>query len=470
MGQMTTDDEEDSIASSPMITEVLFADSNSNSVEIESLLEKQLLMEKQRVNHLSNDNERLLSQNIGLCQAIKQQKARMDSLSATNDKLQQQVSKLFLTVRTLGKSNQTNSAKDQEIQSALKDQFLILKTALIEKENHIKHLSVSLETTSKSLQQKIKETEQMNESMHGIKVKCESEKAELERTVQTHLDAIAEFNSTMNSMQKAMDAKQTKMAALEQSNQQMLKLQMQNENKIKQMANANEIDSIAKDEKDQIIASLNAKIKPLQDQLSKIKNLCQQNCEKMDVEKKKYDKMSKELEWWKREAIKLEKENDSSVSAMHKLKSQMDGKETIIDQKWKRRCFVSIWHRFAAYETFQYRIDQMRDVLAYCKQKFIKMDGQPMETQNGECFGDSFKISMIKSLKGISDIDVEQLLLCQDPKQLTDFLLKSNMTSQTQLKVAAKLLPIVESYRVNLQKDINQKIERMTRKSIVKII
>merc|ERR1711971_1509170 len=254
-----------------------------------------------------------LSQNIGLCQAIKQQKARMDSLSATNDKLQQQVSKLFLTVRSLGKSNQTNSAKDQEIQSALKDQFLILKTALIEKENHIKHLSVSLETTSKSLQQKIKETEQMNESMHEIKVKYESEKAELERTVQTHLDSINEFNSTMNSMQKAMDAKQTKMAALEQSNQQMLKLQMQNENKIKQMANANEIDSIAKDEKDQIIASLNAKIKPLQDQLSKIKNLCHQNCEKMDVETKKYDKMSKELEWWKREAIKLEKENDSSV-------------------------------------------------------------------------------------------------------------------------------------------------------------
>merc|ERR1712204_84034 len=108
----------------------------------------------------------------------------------------------------------------------------------------------------------------------------------LERTVQTHLDSINDFNSTMNSMQKAMDAKQTKMAALEQSNQQMLKLQMQNENKIKQMANANEIDSIAKDEKDQIIASLNAKIKPLQDQLSKIKNLCQQNCEKMDVETK----------------------------------------------------------------------------------------------------------------------------------------------------------------------------------------
>merc|ERR1712129_443519 len=130
----------------------------------------------------------------------------------------------------------------------------------------------------------------------GIKVKCESERAELERTVQTHLDAIAEFNSTINSMQKAMDAKQTKMAALEQSNRQMLKLQMANENKIKQMANANEIDSIAKDEKDQIIASLNAKIKPLQDQLSKIKDLCQQNCENMDVEKKKYDKMSKELE------------------------------------------------------------------------------------------------------------------------------------------------------------------------------
>merc|ERR1711933_682047 len=90
----------------------------------------------------------------------------------------------------------------------------------------------------------------------------------------------------------------------------------------------------------------------------------------------------------------------------------------------------------------------------------------PVRDGKDDCFGDSFKISMFKSLKDIqSNIDMDQLLLCQDPKQLTDFLLKSNMSQQTQLKVAAKLLPVVENYRVNLQKDINQKIEEFIDKS-----
>ena len=65
---------------------------------MENLLEKQLIMEKSRITSLTEDNQRLISQNISLCQAIKEQKSLIDNIQSRNKKLQEQVSKLYLTI------------------------------------------------------------------------------------------------------------------------------------------------------------------------------------------------------------------------------------------------------------------------------------------------------------------------------------------------------------------------------------
>ena len=66
----------ESTASSLLITDTIELENGVNnerseSLEIEALLEKQLLIEKTRCGQLTNDNQRLVSQNISLCQAIK---------------------------------------------------------------------------------------------------------------------------------------------------------------------------------------------------------------------------------------------------------------------------------------------------------------------------------------------------------------------------------------------------------------
>ena len=238
-------------------------------------------MEKGKVTHLNNANERLLSQNIGLCQAIKQQKARMSSLTAQNDKLQQQVSKLFMTVRTLGKNNKQNTVKDAEIQKSLKDQFLILKNAIIQKDDHINELAHSLETSTKNLHRKNKDITELNESLNQINEKYETEKAEYEDTIQTHLDSIKQFNSTMNDLQNAMDSKEKEMVALKEKNEELHQLLDEKADKMEEIVTMNHIKLIENQEKDEIICNLQQKIDPLTDQLSKIKSLYEESTQRM---------------------------------------------------------------------------------------------------------------------------------------------------------------------------------------------
>merc|ERR1712228_319844 len=403
---------------------------------------------------------------------IKQQKVKMDYLSIQNDKLQQQVSKLFLTVRTLGKNNKQNTAKDAEIQNSLKGQFLILKNVIIQKDDHIKKLSHSLEAKTKDLHRKKKEIIELNESLNEMNAKYEDEKAEFEDTIQKHLDSIKQFNSTMNSLQSAMDSKENEMNDLKERNEELDKLLDEREIKMEEIVSMNDIILIENQEKDTIICKLNEKIHPLQDQLSKIKSLYQESIQGMEEEQVKYNEMMTEKEWWKNEAVKLEKECDFSVNELHRLKSELNSiannkyKQNNIDV-WKKRCYESYWRRFAEYEAYQYSFEPMRDVWMYLKAKYMKLNpAQPIEQR--ESFKDSFKISMFKSLKDIKNIDIDQLLLCQDPMQLTKFLLSSNMSQETQLRVAAQLLPVVEEYRINLQKDINQKVDKFIKKSVAK--
>merc|ERR1712228_259516 len=379
---------------------------------------------------------------------IKQQKVKMDYLSIQNDKLQQQVSKLFLTVRTLAKNNKQNTAKDAEIQNSLKDQFLILKNAIIQKDDHINKLSHSLEAKTKDLHRKKREIIELNESLNEMNAKYEDEKAEFEDTIQKHLDSIKQFNSTMNALQSAMDTKENEMNALKDRNEELDKLLDEREIKMEEIVSINDIILIENQEKDTIICQLNEKIHPLQDQLSKIKSLYQESIQSM------------------------EEECDFSVNELHRLKSELNSiannkyKQNNIDV-WKKRCYVSYWRRFAEYEAYQYSFEPMRDVWMYLKAKYMKLNpAQPIEQR--ESFKDSFKISMFKSLKDIKNIDIDQLLLCQDPMQLTKFLLSSNMSQETQLRVAAQLLPVVEEYRINLQKDINQKVDKFIKKSVAK--
>merc|ERR1711933_82055 len=244
------------------------------------------------------------------------------------------------------------------------------------------------------------------------------------------------------------------------------------EEKMNEIVSSNDIKVIENQEKDEIICALNQQIDPLHDQLRIIKSLYAESAQKTEEDKIKYEEMMVELDFWKKEAVKLEKECDFSVNELHRLESELDSiadnkyKQNSIDV-WKKRCYLSYWRRFAEHELHEYSLDQMRDVWTYVKSKFMK-ENPTVPIGQKETFQDSFKISMFKSLKDIKNIDIDQLLLCQDPKQLTDFLLSSNMPQETQLKVAAQLLPVVEEYRINLQNDINKKVDKFIKKSAAK--
>lgn len=168
----------------------------------------------------------------------------------------------------------------------------------------------------------------------------------------------------------------------------------------------------------------------------------------------------------------MEKECDFSVNQLHRLKSQLESiednkyKQNSIDV-WRKRCYSSFWRRFAEHEAYEYSLEQQRDVWNYLKAKYMKLN-PTQQTEETESFKESFKISMFKSLKDIKNIDIDQLLLCQDPRQLSEFLLSSNMPQETQLRVAAQLLPVVEQYRINLQNDINKKVDNFIKKSAAK--
>ena len=105
-------------------------------------------------------------------------------------------------------------------------------------------------------------------------------------------------------------------------------------------------------------------------------------------------------------------------------------------------------------------MQQLHDVTACLKHKYQKLNVK----EKREPLGESFKISMLKSLKDVKNVDIDRLLLCQDTKELTDFLMSSNMSQQLQLKVAAQLLPVVENHRIKLQRDINTKIDKIIKK------
>ena len=169
----------------------------------------------------------------------------------------------------------------------------------------------------------------------------------------------------------------------------------------------------------------------------------------------------------------VEKECDFSMNELHELKAQVSGIENNkFNQNnvevWKRRCYLSFWRRFTEHEAHEYSLDQMRDVWSYLKTKYKKLNTTAAAVEKTESFQESFKISMFKSLKDIKNIDIDRLLLCQDPKQLTDFILSSDMPQETQLRVAAQLLPVVEEYRINLQNDINKKVDKFIKKSASK--
>ena len=168
----------------------------TNSVDVGILLEKQLLMEKTRVGQLTNDNQRLLSQNISLCQAIKQQKAEMRLTAARNKRLEQQVAKLFLTVRHLSRSNQPKSDKEQEMSRSLQHEFQVLKEALTRKDGHIEHLQTAnreLTCSASSMHSEHQEAKVAN----GRHV---AERQEYERVIQT----IVSLQAAMESQGKAM--------------------------------------------------------------------------------------------------------------------------------------------------------------------------------------------------------------------------------------------------------------------------
>lgn len=161
----------------------------------------------------------------------------------------------------------------------------------------------------------------------------------------------------------------------------------------------------------------------------------------------------------------VEKECQLNVTKLHQIKAQLNETENnkyngISVDLWRKRCYSLLWKRFSEFVMFQEAMHQLHDVTIHMKKKYERLHGK----ENREPLGESFKISMLKAVKDVKNVDIDRLLLCQDTKELTAFLMSSNMSQQLQLKVAAQLLPVVESHRVKLQREINTKIDKIIKK------
>eukprot|EP01084_Bolivina_argentea_P234399 394624_1 len=472
---ITEEDSGTEITESPTVTETFdilpFTQSmNPSSEELETLLEKQLIHEKTRVDQLTNDNQRFLSQNIDLCRAIRRQKSEMNNLQTRNAQLEQQVAKLFLTVRTLSKTQKEKSVTDAELQKSLKHEFSVLKDAIVQKDDQIitlenanKKLSYCLNTNTKEINNKSNKLCELNDTLQQINHKYETEKNQYEQTIKTHLESMNEFNETIDALQSAMTTKEKEINVIKSKNNELQKLLKQKDDKIKNIVSDN-------DEKIKQIEQQTVEIA----NLKHIKNLYTEYEEKMKGNEEKYQDICKEREWWKSEARILEKECQLNMNKIRALKCELNSNSEI-NSNWrqndennnitvlKKKCYYLYWKRFVEYVVYEYGRGQMFDALRYLKVQYMKLN------VNNEINGkvnmkECFKISMYKSLKDVKKLDVDKMLLCEDTKELKHVLTSSNMSHQLQLKVAAQLLPVVENYRMSLQKDINIKIDKMINK------
>eukprot|EP00485_Elphidium_margaritaceum_P001789 CAMPEP_0202694092 /NCGR_PEP_ID=MMETSP1385-20130828/8044_1 /ASSEMBLY_ACC=CAM_ASM_000861 /TAXON_ID=933848 /ORGANISM="Elphidium margaritaceum" /LENGTH=451 /DNA_ID=CAMNT_0049349873 /DNA_START=23 /DNA_END=1378 /DNA_ORIENTATION=- len=429
----TDDDTHDSVTSSMLLTSATHCDEPTTASDFDVLLEKQLLMEKTRVGELANDNQRLLSQNISLCQAIKQQKQEIETLSRDRFKLQQQVSKLFLTVTTLTKTHRQNSAEESETHQSLKNEFQILKNALTEKEATNRKLLLSMNLNVKQLNQKNEQICALQQELSALNTK----QVDYEQIIQEHTSSIEEFNTVISEKQIEIDSLQ-----LENSN--LGRELKTKEDRIEQLGTANEA---AKEE-----------TLSLSEKLRNIENLYRETTEKWNAEHTKYETSMKENEWWKSEAVALGKECEYSADKLNALKfeiySNSQTNETVCIKNYR----LLQWKYFAQYLAYKATAEQLTDVWSHLKLKYSKLK---QCNKNSQPLQESLKIQMIRSLKDVQSIDLDQLLLCADIKQLKNFLSSANLSPKLQLTVAAQLLPVVENYRIELQQHINAKIDKI---------
>lgn len=383
MSSPTSEQEEshESTNSSLLITDTIEIETNRN---IDSILEKQLLMEKTKCAQLTNDNQRLLSQNISLCQAIKQQNINTNNLKKQNENLKQQLSKVISTVTALNKVNKQKNAT----------QNMKLKETLIQKDDQIKELN-------------------------------------------------DKYQSIINEKQSIINEKEGKIQHLFTEN---------NNNK-------NEI------------ARQNEEILELKQKILSITTLYN---ECVENENENYNRICSERDFWKLEANKLEKECQLNMNEMHQLKMALNNtmNKDYNEENFnilKKKCHLLHWKIFIQYLMYQQSMQQLNETLLFLKNKCLKLNNNNNNNNdnNIECkkkLKESFKVSIFKSLKDIEEVDIDKLLLCQDSKELTDFIISSKMSSETQIKVAVQLLPIVEQYRMDLQNEINNTINRIVEK------
>ena len=64
----------------------------------------------------------------------------------------------------------------------------------------------------------------------------------------------------------------------------------------------------------------------------------------------------------------------------------------------------------------------------------------------------------------LNDLDATRLLISKDTKTLISLLQSPNISTDDQLKLASKFLPIVEKYRHALSNELNTKIQSYTHK------
>lgn len=441
--------------SSLLMTETIDADAEANAeitvdVGTHILMEKQLLMARTRVGQLTNDNQRLLSQNISLCQAIKQQKAEMGRSAARNAKLEAQMAKLFVTVRTLSRSNQQKSDAEQELSRSLHSEFQNLKDALAQKDAHIAHLQTAeRQITATALKAK-------NDNERFV-----AERAEYERTIATHCQSIEDFNDTIVALQKAMDAKDSALNDAERDKATLSKLIEVNaeslQEKQRKLSDAlTDVDAKSREsaQKSQHIAELTTKLEEFPAQIRRMEETNIDGAQQLK-------ELRAEMEWWKAEAAKLDSECKLSVARLRDAKNELNSAElnrfeqSNVDS-WRARFYALCWRRFAEFASFTERMAQTREVVSMLRKQKIAQQKQPLT--------ESFKMSMLRSLKDVEDVDIDRLLLCADIKELAQYLRSSQMSTQLQMQIAAQLLPVVESHRIKLQRDIGTKIDRILKK------
>lgn len=171
---------------------------NSANNSFQQLLQKELHLAKQKQQTLSSNNQRLISQNITLCECVKTQKQEMLKISEENQSLEKQINRLFTGINTLSKNQKQTFIAKELTKSSLKKEYQILQNMHMRKNDQISILQKSNKNLLSINNQQLEKENEMKKKVQSLMAK----KLEIENERKEHLFCIQNNNKIILEMKE----------------------------------------------------------------------------------------------------------------------------------------------------------------------------------------------------------------------------------------------------------------------------